>query len=66
MIQVCWELGEQGTTRQREIDALLDGMEELALHQSWIITAYEEEEYHDEKTGRYIHVVPAYKWFLNH
>ncbi|MDY4610700.1 MAG: ATP-binding protein [Sphaerochaetaceae bacterium] len=66
LIQVCWELGEQGTTRQREIDALLDGMEELALHQSWIITAYEEEEYHDEKTGRYIHVVPAYKWLLNH
>ena len=64
LIQVCWELGKQNKTRQREFTALLDGMKELDLDQSWIITAYEEEEYRHEETGRVIHVVPAYTWFL--
>lgn len=64
LIQVCWELGKQNKTRQREIGALLNGMKELELHQSWIITAYEEEEYRDTETGRLIHVIPAYKWLL--
>jgi hypothetical protein len=27
-------------------------------------TAYEEEEFLDEKTGRIIHIVPAYVWLL--
>jgi len=39
-------------------------MRELELNESWIITAYEEEEYQDTETGRIIHVVPAYKWLL--
>ncbi|PKL25307.1 MAG: AAA family ATPase [Spirochaetae bacterium HGW-Spirochaetae-2] len=64
LIQVCWELGKQDKTRQREMEALLDGMEELELQESWIITAYEEEEFEDAGTGRIIHVVPAYKWLL--
>ena len=64
LIQVCWELGNQNNTRQRETGALLDGMKELELQESWIITAYEEEEYQDKETGRLIHVVPAYMWLL--
>jgi predicted AAA+ superfamily ATPase len=64
LIQVCWELGKQNESRQRETGAILDGMEELGLQESWIITAYEEEEYQDMETGRRIHVVPAYKWPL--
>jgi hypothetical protein len=64
LIQVCWELGKQGRTRQRETGTLLDGMKELELEESWIITAYEEEEYRDTETGRLIHVVPAYTWLL--
>jgi hypothetical protein len=39
-------------------------MEELNRSQSWIITAYEEEEYQDKNTGRVIHIVPDYKWLL--
>jgi len=39
-------------------------MEELGLRESWIITAYEEEEVKKEQTGRVIHVVPAYSWLL--
>ena len=64
LIQVCWELLNQEKTKQREIRALLDGMEELKLQESWIITAYEEQEYHDKETGKKIHIVPAYKWLL--
>ncbi len=64
LIQVCWELGGQEKTRDREIGALLNGMKELELQESWLVTAYEEEEVKDEKTGRMIHVVPAYKWLL--
>lgn len=64
LIQVCWELENQNKTREREIGALLDGMKELGLKESWLITAYEEEEFMDEETGRHIHIVPAYKWLL--
>jgi predicted AAA+ superfamily ATPase len=64
LIQVCWELDNQDGTRQREIGALLDGMKELELQESWIITAYEQEEYRDAETGKLIHVVPAYAWLL--
>ena len=64
LIQVCWELRGQGKTRDREMKALLDGMKELELQESWLITAYEEEEVKDEETSRTIHVVPAYKWLL--
>jgi uncharacterized protein len=64
LIQVCWELESQNDTRQRETSALLDGMKELKLKESWIITAYEEEEYKDKETGCLIHVLPAYKWLL--
>jgi len=64
LIQVCWELGDVTAAKQREIKALLDGMKELELQESWIITAYEEEEYRDTETGRWIHVVPSYKWLL--
>ncbi len=64
LIQVCWELGDRESTKIREIKALVDGMEELGLQESWIITAYEEDEIKDPQTGRVIHVVPAYSWLL--
>ena len=64
LIQVSWSLGKDGRTRDREFSPLLDGMKELGLQESWIITAYEQEEFKDEKTGRIIHIVPAYSWLL--
>ena len=64
LIQVCWELGNREKTRERETRALFNGMKELQLQESWLITAYEEEEIKDKETGRIIHVVPAYKWLL--
>ncbi len=65
LIQVCWEMSRESRTRERELKPLIDGMEELGLQESWIITAYEEEEFEDEKTGRTIHIVPAYSWLLH-
>jgi predicted AAA+ superfamily ATPase len=64
LLQVCWELSKENRTRERELKPLLDGMEELELQESWIITAYEEEEIRDTRTGRVIHIVPAYSWLL--
>ncbi len=64
LIQVCWELGKQGKTRDREIRALIEGMGELDLQVSWLITAYEDEKIVDDATGRSIYVIPAYKWLL--
>ncbi len=64
LIQVSWSMDKDHRTRERELLPLLDGMEELDLQESWIITAYEEEEFKDEKTGRIIHIVPAYSWLL--
>jgi predicted AAA+ superfamily ATPase len=64
LIQVRWSLGKNDRTRKRELSPLLDGMEEIGLQESWIITAYEEEEFKDEKTERIIHIVPAYSWLL--
>jgi len=64
LIQVCWELNKENRTRERELKPLFDGMEELGLRESWIITAYEEEEFKEKQTGRVIHVVPAYSWLL--
>ncbi|MFW5484828.1 MAG: DUF4143 domain-containing protein [Spirochaetaceae bacterium JB067] len=65
LIQVSWSPSKDNRTREREISALLDGMEELRLQESWIITAYEQEEFKDEKTGRMIHIVVAYSWLLH-
>jgi len=64
LIQVSWSLGKDERTRGRELSPLLDGMEELGLQESWVIAAYEEEQLTDEKTGRIVHIVPAYSWLL--
>lgn len=64
LIQVCWELGTRGSTREREIKALQDAMKELQCSSSQIITAWEEEIITDEQNGATIEVIPAYKWLL--
>ncbi len=62
LIQVCWELGKEGQTRDRELDSLFEAMEELDCSEAQIVTAWEEETIVvDEKT---IRVIPAYKWLL--
>ncbi|MDR2143436.1 MAG: ATP-binding protein [Treponema sp.] len=71
LIQVCASL-RQKETRERELGALIDAMNELKLKQGTIITLYEQEEIklaaadrtkRGSSAGR-IRVVPAWKWFL--
>jgi len=64
LLQVCWNLGTEGKTRDREIAALWHGMEELGVTESWIITSGESEEITEAGTGRRIHIVPAWRWLL--
>jgi predicted AAA+ superfamily ATPase len=71
LIQVCASL-RQKETRERELGALIDAMNELKLKQGTIITLYEQEEIKFAAAGRTkkgssacrIRVVPAWKWFL--
>lgn len=58
LVQVCWNIGQK-QTREREIQALLAGMEELREKQGTIITWMDEESPHER-----IRVIPAWKWLL--
>jgi predicted AAA+ superfamily ATPase len=61
LFQACISLKEP-ETREREVRALTEAMEELQLRQAAIITLYEREEI---TTGAgCIQVVPAWEWFL--
>ena len=61
LIQVCWEINEP-ETKNREVRALLKGMEEFKLKEGLIITEdYENEE---DTKGKRIKFVPLWKWLL--
>ncbi len=61
LIQVSWNIDDK-KTRQREVNALLEGMNEFKLNYGLIITEnYSGEEKIDEKTIKY---VPLWKWLL--
>ncbi len=64
LIQVSWDINANEQTRKREIKALFAGMRELNISESWIITAYNNEEIKEKDTGNIIHVVSAYSWLL--
>lgn len=61
LIQVCEEISE-ARTREREIRALSEAMEELELKQALLLTAEGEEIIQIKK--RKIHVLPAWQWAL--
>ncbi|MFA5994988.1 MAG: ATP-binding protein [Patescibacteria group bacterium] len=61
LIQVAWTLRDP-KTRQRELTALLEAMNELHLTQGLVLT-YEEEE-QIELNGKIIQVKPVYQWLL--
>jgi predicted AAA+ superfamily ATPase len=69
LIQVCVSL-KQKETRERELGALIDAMNELKLKQGTVITLYEQEEIKaaagtkKSSSACRIRVVPAWKWFL--
>jgi hypothetical protein len=56
---VAWEIEEE-ETRKREIDALLQGMDEMNKDIGLLITHDREEEIHMD--GKTIHCLPIYKF----
>lgn len=61
LIQVSWSLRDP-KTKQREVTALLQAMNELHLTRGLILTDEEEEEI--EMDGKFIQVKPVYQWML--
>ena len=62
LIQVSWNL-EDKKTRQREMRALSQSMEETNINHATILT-YNEEETAEIK-GRVIQIMPVWKWLLS-
>lgn len=62
LAQVCYSLGDS-QTKNRELKSLTEAMQELDIHQSFIITFNEEREI--RKDNIIIQVVPAWKFLLN-
>jgi predicted AAA+ superfamily ATPase len=65
-IQVCLELADP-QTKAREIDGLIEAMEQFSLHEGYIITSSETEVIHIENNGKpyLVHVIPVWRWLLN-
>lgn len=63
LIQVSWDI-QDDETREREIKGLLEASSVTGCDSMMIITAEQEEKIQLEE-GRYITVLPAWKWLLN-
>lgn len=61
IVQVCYQIDDENT-ETRETRALYEGMKELGINKSFIVT------YNKEKTvtkeGKIIHIIPAWKFLL--
>lgn len=62
LIQVCYELNDDNF--QREMNGLTEAMRKYQLHQGFIITADDEDEFNTE-VGK-VNVVKAWKWMSGH
>jgi predicted AAA+ superfamily ATPase len=61
LIQVSWSLDDE-KTKEREIKALVKGMEEFNLKSGLILTEDEEDQF--QKDGKKIKILPVWKWLL--
>ncbi len=61
LVQVCADMSK-ATTREREVRALVDAMEETGLSESTIVTMHDSEDLTVE--SGIVHVVPAWAWML--
>ena len=61
-IQVTYSM-QDGETHMRELNGLLEAMEEYQLNTGLIITDHEEKEI--DIPGKTITIVPAWKWLLD-
>ena len=62
LVQACWDMKDQ-ETRDRELDGIRDAATITDCHKMTIVTRDQEEALLD-KAGT-IHIVPAWRWFLN-
>ena len=61
LIQVCWDMKDK-VTRERELDGIREAASLTGCQNMTIVTREQEEDVED-KAGT-IHIVPAWKWFL--
>jgi uncharacterized protein len=61
LVQVCADL-ENPATRQRELRALEEGMQETSCERATLVTLREEGS--AEMAGRQVRIVPAWRWLL--
>ncbi len=61
LVQVCWQIGND-ETETRETRALYDGMAELNINESFIVTYNEEKNI--TNNGKTIHIIPAWRFLL--
>ncbi len=61
LVQVTWDMSDNNT-REREINGILEASKVTKCDRLTIITIDEENSF--EKSGRTIHIVPAWKWML--
>lgn len=65
-IQVCKNM-DNPTTRQREIDGLLEALERYALKEGYILTENEEETISPlQQIKHTIYIIPIWKWLIRH
>jgi predicted AAA+ superfamily ATPase len=61
LIQVCAEMNDPAT-RQRELTALTEAMDEYGIKKASVITLHQEEQL--ETRSGHIHIIPAWLWAL--
>ena len=61
LLQACWSMAEKDT-RDRELGALVRGLEEGHCSMATVVTAYEEELV--DSAGYSIRVIPAWRWLI--
>jgi hypothetical protein len=59
IVQVCWDPGEQGT-RDREVRAVAEAMEELDVREATVVTRLHREDVTLPQGT--IRMVPAWEW----
>ena len=62
LIQVCWDMNDEDT-RERELNGIREAASLTACGNMTIVTRDSEEDVKDERGT--IHVIPAWKWFLD-
>lgn len=62
LIQVSYQIGDE-ETRKREVDGLLEAVQETGCRELTIVTMEAEAEWKEQDMS--IHVVPAWKWMLS-